>query len=110
MPKPKGFGHPRTVDFRKILKTVTVSRTPYGRYHASVLVDDGNDLPEASTDGKAVGIDVGITDIAVTSDGEKFSNPRWIAKHEKNRIRKERKLARKQKSSSSGSQSSQSHR
>jgi putative transposase len=63
------------------------------------LVDDGKDLPSSSDQGKAIGIDVGITDIAVTSDGQKFSNPKWMAKHEKNRVRKERKLARKQKDS-----------
>ena len=77
------------------IKTVTISKNPSGQYYASILVDDGIDLPEQSSDGKAIGIDVGIKDLAVTSDGEKFSNPKWMAKHELNRIRKERKLARK---------------
>ena len=84
-----------TRTFEGTIKTVTVSKNSHGQYHASIVVDGGSDLPETSTDGKAIGIDVGITDIAVTSDGEKFSNPKWMAKHEKNRIRKERKLARK---------------
>ena len=88
-----------TRQFEGAIKTVTVSRNPYGHYYASVLVDDGKDLPKPSSNGKAIGIDVGVTDIAVTSDGEKFSNPRWMAKHEKNRVRKERKLARKRKGS-----------
>lgn len=88
-----------TRSFEGQIKTVTVSRNPSGEYHASILVDDGNELPPQSTEGKAIGLDVGITHIAVTSDGEKFSNPRWMAKHEKNRVRKERKLARKQKGS-----------
>ena len=79
-----------------VIKTVTISKTTSNKYFASILVDDGLDLPQASTKGKAIGIDVGITDIAVTSDGEKFSNPKWMSKHEQNRIRKERKLARKQ--------------
>ena len=78
------------------IKTVTISKTTSDKYFASVLVDDGLELPSASTKGKAIGIDVGITDIAVTSDGEKFSNPKWMSKHEQNRIRKERKLTRKQ--------------
>jgi putative transposase len=81
------------------IKTVTVSKTTSDEYFASILIDDGNDLPLQSTEGKAVGIDVGITDIAVSSDGEKFSNPKWMSKHEHNRIRKERKLARKQRGS-----------
>ena len=88
------------------IKTVTISKTTSDKYFASILVDDELDLPipnpflvEEGTKGeggKAIGIDVGITDIAVTSDGEKFSNPKWMKKHEKNRVRKERKLARKQ--------------
>lgn len=88
-----------TRTFDRTIKTVTVSRNPSGQYFASILVDDGLDLPTPSTEGKAIGIDVGIIDIAVTSDGEKFSNPKWMTKHEKNRIRKERKLARKQQAS-----------
>lgn len=88
-----------TRQFEGIIKNTTISLTPSGQYYASILVDDGKELPVTSREGKAIGIDVGITDIAVTSDGEKFSNPKWMAKHEKNRIRKERKLARKQKGS-----------
>ena len=84
-----------TREFEGAIKTVTVSRNPHGQYHASILVDDGKDLPETSAEGKAIGIDVGITDIAVTSDGDRFSNPKWMSKHELNRICKERKLARK---------------
>ena len=88
-----------TRTFEGTIKTVTVSRTSYGQYHASILVDDGSDKPVTSSKGKAIGIDVGITDIAVTSDGQKYSNPSWMSKHEQNRIRKERKLARAQKGS-----------
>jgi putative transposase len=83
---------------RKIIgqiKTTTISKNPSGQYFVSILVDDGKEIPKQSIEGKAIGIDVGITDIAVTSDGEKFSNPKWMKKHEKNRVRKERKLARK---------------
>ena len=85
--------------FKGTIKTVTISKTTSDRYFASILVDDGKDLPLPGLAGKAIGIDVGITDIAVTSDGEKFTNPKWMSKHERNRIRKERKLARKQKGS-----------
>ena len=88
-----------TREFEGIIKTVTISKTTSDKYFASILVDDGLELPQTSSNGKAIGIDVGISDIAVTSDGEKFSNPKWMSKHEKNRVRKERKLARKQKDS-----------
>jgi len=77
------------------LKTVTVSRMPDGRYYASLLMDDGIEKPESSREGKAIGIDLGLTDFAVTSDGSKYQNPRHLKKHERNLKRKQRKLSRK---------------
>ncbi|HAX77317.1 MAG TPA: transposase [Cyanobacteria bacterium UBA11372] len=77
------------------IKTVTVSRLTDGRYYASLLVDDGIEKPESSDEGKAVGIDLGLTDFAVTSDGSKFQNPRHLKKHLGNLKRKQRKLSRK---------------
>jgi putative transposase len=77
------------------IKTVTVSRMNDGRYYASLLVDDGIEQPAPSSDGKAIGIDLGLTDFAVTSDGSKYQNPRHLKKHEKNLKRKQRKLSRK---------------
>ena len=77
------------------LKTVTLSRMPDGRYYASLLIDDGIATPEQSSEGKAVGIDLGLTDFAVTSDGSKYRNPKHLKKHERNLKRKQRKLSRK---------------
>jgi len=77
------------------LKTVTVSRMPDGRYYASLLMNDGLEKPEPNSDGKAIGIDLGLTDFAVTSDGSKYQNPRHLKSHEKNLKRKQRKLSRK---------------
>jgi putative transposase len=77
------------------LKTVTVSRMPDGRYYASLLVEDSIEKPEPSSDGKAIGIDLGLIDFVVTSDGSKYQNPRHLKKHERNLKRKQRKLSRK---------------
>ena len=82
-----------------ILKTVTISQVPSGKYYASILVDDGLEKPVTSDKGKVIGLDVGISDICVTSDGSKYNNPRWFKKHQKNLKRKQQKLARKQKGS-----------
>jgi putative transposase len=81
------------------VKTVTISQVPSGKYYASLLVDDGKDNPESSSNGKCIGLDVGISDICVTSDGSKYNNLRWFKKHQKNLKRKQQKLARKQKDS-----------
>lgn len=82
------------------IKTVTVSKNSCNQYFASVLFDDGKEKPESNTEGKAVGIDVGLTHFCITSDGSKFDNPRFLNKHEKNLKRKQQQLSRKQKGSS----------
>lgn len=79
-----------------IVKTVTISQVPSGKYYASILVEDGTDIPKHSSEGKCIGLDVGISDICVTSDGSKYNNPRWFKKHQKNLKRKQQKQARKQ--------------
>jgi putative transposase len=88
----------RTIEGK--VKTVTVSKNCSNQYFAAVLFDDGKDKPESSTDGKAVGIDLGLTHFAVTSDRSKFDNPRVVSKHEKNRKIKQQQVSRKQKGSS----------
>lgn len=85
--------------FEGKLKTVTVSLTKAGQYFASLLFDDGQPSIQKCSNGKALGIDLGLTDFAVTSDGAKFANPRHLRKHEKNLRRKQKKLSRKQKNS-----------
>lgn len=81
------------------IKTVTISQNPDGKYFASVSVDDEQDLPKSSIDGKAIGIDLGITSFLVTSDGSKFINPHHSKKHARNLKRKQQSLSRKQKGS-----------
>ena len=81
------------------LRTVTVSKTPDGRYYASLLIDDGIPKPETTSEGKAAGIDLGLIDFVVTSDGSKFCNPKPLKKHAKNLKRKQQKLSRKVKGS-----------
>ncbi len=44
------------------VKTVTVSRTPSGKFFASVLVEDENQVPEPVPEGRAIGIDLGLHD------------------------------------------------
>ncbi len=80
-------------------KTVTVSKNRDGSYFASVLVDDGIAALESSTEGKVIGLDVGLSDFLVTSDGSKYKHRRATAKHAKNLQRKQQKLSRKVKGS-----------
>jgi len=91
-----------------IIKTVTVSLDPSGKYYASILIETEGENPTPSTEGKVIGIDLGLKHFAVTSDGNKVSkydNPKHLSKHEKNLKRKQQKLARKQKGSNSRNRS-----
>ncbi|NET59383.1 MAG: IS200/IS605 family element transposase accessory protein TnpB [Symploca sp. SIO2E6] len=77
--------------------TVTVSLTPSGRWHVSLLVDV--EIKPLTRLSKNVGIDLGITNLITTSDGDKTANPKPLkAKYRK--LRKVQKaLSRKQKGS-----------
>jgi putative transposase len=81
------------------VKTVTISKNSSNQYFAAILFDDGKDKPEPSTEGKAIGIDLGLSHFAVTSDGSKFDNPRILTLHGKNLKLKQQQLSRKQKDS-----------
>jgi len=83
------------------LKTVTVSRNACGQFHASILTEDDTVMPAVSTKGRAIGVDVGLTHLAVTSDGSKFDNPRHLRKATRNLKRKQQSLSRKKKGSKS---------
>jgi putative transposase len=96
------IGHVKAVVHRDIvgtIKTVTISKTLTGKYFAAILTENGLDAPAISFDGKIVGIDVGLTHLAITSDGSKFDNPKHVAKAQKNLKRKQQKLSRKVKGS-----------
>ena len=55
--------------------TVTIKLDPSGRWFVSILVKDPTVKPLPKTD-KKVGIDVGITRLITTSNGEKVGNPK----------------------------------
>ncbi|HEY9779638.1 MAG TPA: RNA-guided endonuclease TnpB family protein [Leptolyngbyaceae cyanobacterium] len=85
------------------IKTVTVSKTPSGKYFASILTEVDGENPVVSQ-GKIYGIDLGLKHFAVVTDGDKVSkydNPKHLDKHEKNLKRKQKKLASKVKGSKS---------
>jgi putative transposase len=85
--------------FEGKLKTVTISMGKRGKYYTSLLFDDGLPELEISSEGKAVGIDVGLTHFAITSDNSKFDNPKPLLEGEKNLKRKQHSLLRKEKGS-----------
>ena len=81
------------------LKSVTVTQTPSGKYYVSCLYDDGLDLPEKSTKGKAIGLDCGLSDYVITSDGSKYGNPKHYHQYEKKLAKYQKRLSKKIKGS-----------
>lgn len=82
-------------------KTVTISKTPTGKYFASVLVEVNEELPvlKPIDENKAVGVDLGIKTFAVLSNGEEIQNPRNLKKSLKKLKKLQRKVSKKVKGS-----------
>lgn len=76
----------------------TIRRNPSGKYFVSLLVEtDVQPLPKTN---KEVGIDVGLKDFAILSNGEVFENPKFLRNMEQKLIREQRILSRRVKGSS----------
>lgn len=84
-------------EFTGKIKSATISQTPSGKYFVSILVETEH-IPMEST-GCMIGIDLGIKDLLITSDGEKFDNIRTTKKYEDKLAKEQRKLAHKVKGS-----------
>jgi putative transposase len=75
-----------------------VSRESDGRWYVTFTID--TDAPESLAEtGRAVGVDLGVTDFAVTSDGERTANPRHLERKARRLARYQRRMARCQKGS-----------
>lgn len=79
------------------IKSATVSQNPSGKYFVSILVDVEHKVLDST--GSAIGLDLGIKDLLITSDGYKFDNQKPTYKYEKKLTRLQRQLSRKQKGS-----------
>ncbi|MEV0401779.1 RNA-guided endonuclease TnpB family protein [Actinoallomurus sp. NPDC050550] len=77
---------------------VVISRDTDGRWYVTFAVD--TDAPEPmDTAGHAIGVDLGVKDFAVTSDGERIANPRHLERKARNLARYQRRMARCQRGS-----------
>ena len=72
---------------------VIISREPDGRWYVTFTVDTPGPQPLRPAD-HAVGIDLGVKDFAVTSDGQRIANPRHLERKARNLARYQRRLAR----------------
>lgn len=76
----------------------TVSQNPSGKYFVSICCTDVEVEPLELT-GCVVGADLGIHDLAITSDGVKYPNNKYLSQSEKKLAKLQRQLSRKSKGS-----------
>jgi len=85
-------------DFDGKIKNATVSKNPSGKYYISVLVEQEEKEKLPTTDSK-IGIDLGIKEFCITSDGEMVENPKYLRKSEKRLRKLQKDLSRCKKGS-----------
>jgi putative transposase len=72
---------------------VVVSREPDDRWYVTFAVDTDAPAPLEKT-GHTIGMDLGVKDFAVTSDGERIANPRHLERKARSLARYQRRMAR----------------
>ena len=83
--------------FKGLIKSATISKTPSNQYYISILVDTENkQLPKNDNE---IGIDLGLKEFAICSNGDRFDNPKNLRKSEKKLVKLQKDLSRKQKGS-----------
>ena len=78
--------------------TITVKLDPSGRWHVSLLVDNPN-IQQLPPSNKSIGLDVGITSLLTTSDGDKIANPKHFKRYRRKLKSIQKALSSKKKGS-----------
>ena len=90
----------RLQKYNKNIRRATISKTKSGKYFLSILVEmEDTELKKFEHIDKQVGIDLGVKDFVITSDGDVFENKHFLKKEEKKMNRLQRQLSRKVKGS-----------
>ena len=79
------------------IKSATVSQVSSGKYYVSILVE--TEHKELAHTNHNIGIDLGIKDLCITSDGKVYENLKIIKKYEKQLVKLQRQLSHKGKRS-----------
>ncbi|MBU5361086.1 IS200/IS605 family element transposase accessory protein TnpB [Enterococcus raffinosus] len=76
-----------------MIKSATISRHSSGKYYISLLCKE--EISEFPKTDSVIGIDLGIADFAILSDGQKIDNNKFTSNMEKKLKREQRKLSRR---------------
>ena len=101
LPKIKGIKVKVSRSFEGKIKTVTISKSPTGKYFASVLVETEQEVivPTTVQADQTIGIDMGLTHMLIQSDGHKEENPKYLRQAQERLAVQQKIFARKKKES-----------
>ena len=86
----------RLQKYSKNIKSATLSKSKSGKYFLSILVEmEDTELKKFEHTDKQVGIDLGVKDFVITSDGEVFENKHFLKNEEKKMKKLQRQLSKK---------------
>ena len=77
----------------------TISQEPSGKYYVSLCCTDVEMKPLEKT-GSIIGLDLGIKEFCITSNGEMIKNPKYLKKSLDKLVKLQKELSRKSKGSS----------
>jgi len=86
-------------EYKKNIRSATLTKTKSGKYFLSILVDGDLMKDKVKPDNDFIGLDLGIKDFIVDSNGNKFENIKIKRNNQKKLAKLNRELSRKQKDS-----------
>ncbi len=90
----------RLQKYNKNIRSATLSKTKIGNFFLSILIEmENTELEKFEHTNEQVGIDLGVKDFVITSDGEVFENKHFFKKEEKQMKKHQRQLSKKVKGS-----------
>ena len=90
----------RLQKYNKNIRSATLSKTKSGNFFLSILVEmEDTELKKFERTNEQVGIDLGVKEFVITSDGEVFENKHFFEKEEKQMKKLQRQLSKKVKGS-----------
>ena len=84
-------------DFYGEIKSITVSKTTDEKYYISLLVEENSESLNLMDN--AIGLDLGIKDLIIDSNGNKYKNHKYLSKSQKKLAKEQRKLSHMKKGS-----------
>ena len=98
IPKCKRIRIKKHRSFVGVIKSVTISKSTDDKYYISILVE--TEIKPLERNDNSIGLDLGVKDLLITSNGLKYKNHKYLARSEEKLTREQRKLSHMVKGSS----------